>query len=114
MEIKDWVEFATLIFAIAGTLWAVGRSVGKFEAIGKLQALEISEIQRWVKEMKMEFNVGLGKQNELLVELTKQTGNIRLVEERLLAQGKRIDEMDKKTNEISRGLFKLLTKNQLD
>lgn len=61
----------------------------KFEQIGAQQAEEITEIK-----------TGLRKVTDILIELSKISGRIDRVEDRQMAQGKRLDQTETRLNRV--------------
>lgn len=57
----------------------------RFEMIGVQQAKEISEVKR-----------GVDRISDLMIDLTKVNGRMDRLEDRQLAEGKRVDEISKR------------------
>lgn len=85
MDVKDWVELITLMIVIAGILVRTGSITKEFKMIAEHQGEEIREVKR-----------GLDKLSELIIDLTKVSGRLDRLEDRQLAEGKRLDEAVKR------------------
>lgn len=89
MEIKDWAELGLLLISLSTLLWRMATMTQKFEQIGAQQAEEITEIK-----------TGLRKVTDILIELSKISGRIDRVEDRQMAQGKRLDQTETRLNRV--------------
>lgn len=85
MDVKDWVELVTLIFVIVGIIFRTGSITKEFKMIAEHQGEEISEVKK-----------GLDKLSELIIDLTRVSGRLDRLEDRQLAEGKRLDEAVKR------------------
>lgn len=87
----DWIyKVAEIVVLGGGVILAIARSgrlISRFENIAERQTAEISDLKMDVKEL-----------SKLVVETTKLTGHIALIEERQLLSGKRLDEMSARFN----------------
>jgi hypothetical protein len=75
-------------------LYRIGRITEKFTQIGRQQSLEISGLKEETSQLKR----GIARINDLLIALTKLDGRIDRIEDRQLAQGKRLDEVTMQFN----------------
>ena len=80
------IELASLFIVTAGILSRLSAMTTRFEMIGIQQAEEIKELKGAVKE------------------LVTQTTRLDRVEERMLAEGKRVDELTTRVNRVSNGV----------
>ena len=78
-------EIASLFIVTSGILWRLSSMTTRFEMIGKQQAGEITEMKDAIKE------------------LVLYTNRIDRVEERQLAEGKRVDEFISRFNRYING-----------
>ncbi len=77
------VELGMLIIMVAGILARLSSLATRFEMIGKQQASEIKELKEAVKE------------------LIQQTARLDRIDERQLAEGKRVDELTARFNRLA-------------
>lgn len=81
---------AEIVVLGGGVILAIvrsGRLIQRFENIAERQTAEIGDLKMDVKEL-----------SKLVVETTKLTGHLALIEERQLLSGKRLDEMSARFN----------------
>lgn len=81
------VEIASILGGGGALFYRTGRMTMKFEQIGAQQAEEISELKLAVKE------------------LVAQTGRFDRIEERQLAEGKRLDSLSQTVRDVMVGNF---------
>lgn len=111
MALKDWIELAFFMLAVAGVLYRTGVMTNRFETIGKQQSEEIRELKSGILEFRLQTAEELKKITEILIDLADIRGQIgRMeadlrgvlgrVEDRVLQQGKRVDEVEKRLNRL--------------
>ena len=84
------IKLATLTAILGGggiTLFKIGRMTQKFEQISVQQSKEISELK-----------TGMSKVEGVLVAIANQGGRIDRIEDRVQAQGQRVDELAHRLN----------------
>jgi hypothetical protein len=79
-QARVFIEVTALLISVGGILFKLGGMTKEFRLIGLQQAAEISDLK-----------VQIEKLGEVLIEQAKADGRMRLMEERQLAEGKRID-----------------------
>lgn len=89
LDIYRLAEIGTFILSMAAILYRMGVMTSRFEQIGLQQAAEIKELKVNVKEL-----------SGVLVTLAQTNGRIDRMEERQLAQGKRVDETVSRLNSV--------------
>lgn len=80
-----WLEIIGFFGGIGGAIYCFGRMTSKFEQIAGQNSKEIGELRVDVKRL-----------SEVTIKLAEQSGRIDRVEDRQLAQGKRLDEVTKR------------------
>lgn len=89
------VEVAALVISVGGILFRLGGMTKEFRLIGQQQAAEIKDLKEAVKEF-----------GKVLVTLAQQDGRMQLIEERQLAEGRRLDNLDDRFNKAFAAPFK--------
>lgn len=75
------IEVLTLLISAGTILFKMGGMTKEFRLIGLQQAAEITDLKLQVEKL-----------GEILIEQVKADGRMRLMEERQLAEGRRIDQ----------------------
>lgn len=111
MALKDWIELGFFVIAVAGVLYRTGVMTSRFENIGRQQSNEIKELKEGIIEFRIQTANELKQITEILIDLADIRGQIgRMeadlrgmlgrVEDRVLQQGKRVDEVEKRLNRL--------------
>lgn len=83
------LEILSVIVGGGAIIWRMSRMATQFELIGAQQSAEISDLKRGIEGL-----------SSVLVTLAQQSGRIDRVEDRQLAQGKRLDEFTSRINTL--------------
>lgn len=102
----DWMSSADLenilraleiISVIAGggaIVWRMANMATRFEMIGAQQSKEIQELKKGIEAL-----------SSVLVTLAQQSGRIDRIEDRQMAEGRRVDEINSRLNTYVNGHF---------
>lgn len=74
------IEVTALLISVGGILFRLGGMTKEFRLIGLQQAVEIGELKKQIEKL-----------GEVLIKQVEADGRMRLMEERQLAEGRRID-----------------------
>lgn len=98
LNVSDALSIAEVLTIIGGgatLVWRISKMATKFELIGKQQAAEIKELKNEAHELRMDVE----KLNDIMIELTRTSGRMDRIEDRQIAQGKRLDESVQRFND---------------
>src|SRR5579872_4155278 len=87
------LEILCILGGGARILWQMSAMATKFELVGTQQAKEISELK-----------IGVEKLGGVLITIAQQAGRMDRIEERQLAEGKRMDEITIRVNRAINGV----------
>lgn len=103
-DVNFILNIAQLLALVGGAvafIWRISKMATKFEFVGTQQAKEIKEIKEETHELRLDVE----KLNDIMIEITKTQGRMDLNDERVLAQGKRLDEQIQRFNEWTERVY---------
>src|SRR5689334_2425509 len=104
LSFDNAVSLAEIISILGGgamLVWRMSKMATRFEFIGKQQAGEIKALREETKQLRVDVE----KLNDIMVELAKTEGRMNLIDERMLSQGKRLDESITRFNDWTERVY---------
>lgn len=83
------LEILSVIGGGGVIIWRMSRMATQFEMIGAQQSAEIADLKKGIEGL-----------SSVLITLAQQSGRIDRIEDRQLAQGKRLDDVVNRTNTL--------------
>jgi hypothetical protein len=93
-------EFVVLGAGVVVAILRTGRIIQKFEGIAERQTAEITDLKTDVKQL-----------SQLIIEMTKLSGRLDLMDQRQVAEGKRVDDLQLDIRQILKFMPRLDNSN---